>query len=339
MTISSRIVAGLALVLIALLAGCAAPPATAPGTGESTPSLEPVTLGVGFIPNVQFAPIYVGVEKGFFAAEGIDLDLSYGFENDYVKLVGVDEYQFMIGSGDQVILGRAQGLPVRYVLNWYTRFPVVIFSKADRAITAPADLAGKSIGIPGPFGASYVALRGILEAGGLSEQAVQLESIGFTQAAAVSENRVDAATDYAVSGPVVLREAGVAINEIVLDDYLVVPSNGLITNDRTIDERPELVQRMARALQKAIAYTLANPDEAFAIALKTVPEAGGDNEAANRAIFDASLAYWTPRPDQTPGATDAADWQAAAEFMQRIGLVESIVETDSLFTNAFVPSE
>jgi len=336
----SRITQSIVMVLMVsvLLSGCTTLTASVPAVSDAA-RLEPVKLGVGFIPNVQFAPIYVGMEKGFFAEEGIGLELSYGFENDYLKLVGVDEYQFMIGSGDQVVLGRAQGLPVRYVLNWYTRFPVVIFSKAERGITTPADLAGKTIGIPGPFGASYVALRGILEAGGLTEQDVQLESIGFTQAAAISENRVEAATDYAVSGPVILTQAGVPINEIVLDDYLVVPSNGLITNDRTIAERPELVQAMARATQKAIAYTLANPDEAFAIALQVVPEASGDNEAANRAVFDASLRYWTPRPEQTPGATDAADWQAAAEFMQRIGLIEIAVEPESLFTNAFISAE
>lgn len=325
------------LLLAMALVGCTALPVTPPAVSEAAPALEPVRLGVGFIPNVQFAPIYVGMEKGFFVEEGIKLALSYGFENDYLKLVGVDEYQFMIGSGDQVVLGRAQGLPVRYVLNWYTRFPVVIFSKAERNLTTPADLAGKKIGIPGPFGASYVALRGILESAGLTEQDVRLESIGFTQAAAVSEDQVDAAVDYAVSGPVVLTMAGVPVNEIVLDDYLIVPANGLITNDRTIAERPELVQGMARAMHRAIAYTLANPDEAFAIAVHFVPEAGGDNEPANRAVFDASLAYWTPRPGQTPGATDPKDWQAAAEFMQRIGMVGTLVEADALFTNEFVP--
>jgi NitT/TauT family transport system substrate-binding protein len=211
--------------------------------------------------------------------------------------------------------------------------------KPSRAITAPGDLAGKTIGIPGAFGASYVALRGILEAAGLSEQAIKLESIGFTQAAAVSEDKVDAAVDYAVNGPVVLALAGVPTTQIALDDYLVIPANGLVTNESTIAERPDLVQAMVRATQQAIDYTLANPDEAFAIALKAVPEAGGDNEAASRAVFDASLAYWTPREDQTPGATNLADWQAAAAFMQRIGLVDAVVDADTLFTNQFVAGE
>lgn len=331
---------GAMLFMALIFGGCTPAPATTTveiPTGAAP--RETVKLGLGFIPNVQFAPYYVGMQKGFYAEEGIDLELSYGFENDYLKLVGIDEYQFMVGSGDQVVLGRAQGLPVRYVLNWYTKFPVVIFSKVERAITRPADLAGKTIGIPGAFGASYVALRGILEAAGLSEQDIQLESIGFTQAAAVSEDKVDAAVDYAVNGPVVLALEGTPTYQIALDDYLVVPANGLVTNERTIEQRPELVQGMVRATQKAIAYTLANPEEAFAIALQAVPEAGGDNEAASRAVFDASLAYWTPQKGATPGATNVADWQAAAEFMQRIGLVDAVIPADTLFTNQFVANE
>jgi NitT/TauT family transport system substrate-binding protein len=331
----------LPLIMLALgLAACTSAP-TRPVASDETaaPALETVALGLGFIPNVQFAPYYVGIEKGFYRDAGINLELSYGFENDYLKLVGVGEYPFMVGSGDQVVLGRAQGLPVRYVLNWYSRYPVVVFAKADRAITTPADLAGKRVGIPGAFGASYVALRGILEAAGLNEQEIKLESIGFTQAAAVSEDKVDAAVDYAVNGPVVLALAGIPTTQIALDDYLVIPANGIVTNETMIAERPELVQAMVRATQQAIDYTLANPDEAFAIALKSVPEAGGDNESASRAVFDASLAYWTPRKGQTPGATDLADWQAAAEFMQRIGLVDTVVDAGTLFTNQFVTGE
>ncbi|HRA68439.1 MAG TPA: ABC transporter substrate-binding protein, partial [Caldilinea sp.] len=331
MKFRTRTLIFLTLILGLALSACAPLPAQLAASDEpAAPASESVKLGLGFIPSIQFAPYYVGIEKGFFQDAGIELELSYGFENDYLKLVGIDEYQFMVGSGDQVVLGRAQGLPVRYVLNWYTRFPVVIFSKADRAITQPAELADKTVGIPGAFGASYVALRGILEAAGLTEQDIRLESIGFTQAAAVSEDKVDAAVDYAVNGPVVLALAGTPTNQIALDDYLVIPANGLVTNEKTIAERPELVQALVRATQQAIAYTLANPDEAFAIALKAVPEAGGDNEAASRAVFDASLAFWAPRAGQTPGATEEADWQAAAAFMQRIGLVDSVVPADSL---------
>jgi NitT/TauT family transport system substrate-binding protein len=327
--------------LLLLVNGCApvAPiddAATGAATGDPA-ALTPVSLGVGYIPNVQFAVFYVGMEKGFFAEEGIDLTLEYGFENDYLKLVGANQTPFMIGSGDQVVLGRAQGLPVRYVMSWYTQYPVVVFAKTEQGIVEPADLAGKTIGLPGPFGANYVALRGILEVAGLQEQDVQLESIGFTQAAAISENSVDAAVDYAVNGPVVLAQAGIETTQIGLDAYLRIPSNGLVTNETILAEQPALVERMVRALSKSIQYTLDHPDEAFAIALQHVPEAGGDNEAANRAVFAAVLPYWRPQADRKLGETDLAEWQAAAELLQRIGLVETVVAAEELFTNEFLP--
>lgn len=328
----------LAGVLLLVAACNPVTPASSPNsTGATVQGATPVRLGVGFIPNVQFAVYYVGIEKGFYAEEGLDVSLEYGFEDDYLKLVGTDELQFMVGSGDQVVLGRAQGLPVRYVMNWYTQYPVVIFARTTANITQPSDLAGKRIGIPGPFGASYVALRGILEAAQLSESDVKLESIGFAQVVAISENTVDAAVDYGVNGPVVLAQQGVETTQIKLDEYLRIPANGLVTNENTIQENPALVQKMVRATLKAIQYTLDHPDEAFEITLKFVPEAGGDNQTANRAVFDAVLEYWTPLADRAPGATVLEDWQSAAELMQRIGLVDKLVPAEELFTNDFLP--
>ena len=326
---------GLLVAAVIVLAACQ-PVAPAPAAADTAAPIA-VKVGVGFIPNVQFTAFYVAFDQGYFADEGLDVSLEYGFENDYLKLVGVDELQFMIGSGDQVILGRGQGLPVRYVANWYARYPVVLFAKADAGIHTPADLAGKRIGIPGPFGANYVAYRALLEAGGLTEADVTTESIGFTQAAAVSEGAVDAAVDYAVSGPVILTEAGEDIVTMALDDYIAVPANGLVTNERTLTEHPELVRKMAAALLRGIAFSLEHPDEAFAIALATVPEAGGENEAINRAVFDATLEYWRTPAGCRPGATAAADWESAATLMQRIGLVEVVVPAEELFTNDYLP--
>lgn len=322
------------LFIFMMLSGCQM---VAPNASSTAPTgLTPVKLGVGYIPNVQFSVYYVGISKGFYKDEGLDVSLDYGFENDYLKLVGTNESQFMVGSGDQVVLGRAQGLPVRYVMNWYTQYPVVIFAKTAAGITQPADLKGKTIGIPGPFGASYVALRGILEAASLAESDIKLESIGFTQAAAVNEDKVDAAVDYGANGPVVLGLSGIETTQIKLDQYLRIPANGLVTNETTIQENPELVQKMVRATLKSIQYTLEHPDEAFSIALATVPEAGGENERANRAVFDAVLNDWKPLADRAHGATTAEEWQSAADLMLRIGLIDQAVAVEELYSNDFV---
>ena len=326
--------------IVIVLAACApvAPVASEPQTADA-PTLESISLGVGFIPSVQFATFYVAIDKGFYADAGLDVSIDYGFENDYLLLTATDEIQFMVGSGDQVILGRGQGLPVRYVMNWYTQYPVVIFAEETAGIATPQDLVGKRIGIPGPFGASYVAFRAILEAAGLDESDVTLESIGFTQAAAIQQGLVDAAVDYSVNGPIVLAMEGIDTVEIRMDDFLSMPANGLVTNEVTQAQRPELVAAMVQASLAGVAYTLENPDEAFEIALKFVPEAGGDNRAINRAIFDAVLESWRTQDGYRPGETRLADWEEATAFMARIGLVDVAPDPATLFSNDFLGND
>ncbi|MDH7487112.1 MAG: ABC transporter substrate-binding protein [Anaerolineae bacterium] len=328
------------IVALALLLTVACAPPT-PAPVEPTPPvarLTPVTLAMGYIPSVQFAPFYVALEKGYFAEEGLEVTFRYGFETDLLKLVATDELPFMIGSGEEVILGRAQGLPVTYVMRWYRRFPVVVFALKGKGLDSPQALEGKRVGIPGLFGASYVGWKALVYAAGLDESRITLESIGFTQAAAVSEGRVDAALDYSVSGPVQLPLAGKQVDVIYIADIIDLPSNGIITNEKTIAERPELVQALVRAALRGLRDTLADPDDAFRISLKHVPEAGGENEAVSRAIFDEVLHLWRTGEGEQLGASDPQVWAEAARFMREMGLVEKEVPLEELFTNRFIPN-
>jgi NitT/TauT family transport system substrate-binding protein len=342
------------LVVAGLLAGCVAtpaPPAThAPSTetvpiAESTSSqalpsatqrpLVPIELAMGYIPSVQFAPFYVALERGYFKEAGLDVVFRYGFESDLLKLVGTNQLPFMIGSGEEVILGRSQGLPVRYVMRWYRKFPVVLFAKAAKGIESPLDLVGKSVGIPGLYGASYVGWQALVYASGLDPARVNLQSIGFAQASAVSEDRVDAALDYIVNGPVQLQQAGQEVTILPVYDYIDLPSNGIITNDQTIKERPDLVRGLVSAVTRGLADTLADPDSAFEISIAAVPEAGGPQIKASRAVFDASLKLWQAEVGEL-GRSDPATWVKAASFMKEMGLIQTEVNAGDLYTNDFI---
>lgn len=326
------------LVMGMLLAACY--PATqgsqglAPIAARPSGELRKITLAMGYIPSVQFAPFYVAQEKGYFKDAGLDVTFRYGFESDLLKLVGTNELPFMIGSGEEVILGRSQGLPVRYVMRWYRKFPVVLFAKASAGITSPADLVGKKVGVPGLFGASYVGWQALVFANGLDPAKITLQSIGFTQATAVNQDQVDAALDYAVNGPVQLRLEGKEVTVLPVADYIDLPSNGIITNEKTIKEQPELVQALVTATLHGLTDTLNDPDQAFQISLRAVPEAGGDNARVSRAIFDESLKLWQSDA-ATLGMSDPAVWDRAAKFMRQMGLIQIDVVPAELFTNEF----
>src|SRR5258708_18207351 len=142
-------------------------PATAAATSQA---LTPLTLFLGYIPNVQFAPVYVAVDRGYFKAAGVDVKLEHSYdETDGLTRIGTNQLQFGLVSGEQGILARAKGAPVVYVFRWYQRFPVVIVVPADSSIAKPEDLAGKIVGVPAKYGASHVGLRALLHAAKLKE--------------------------------------------------------------------------------------------------------------------------------------------------------------------------
>lgn len=299
----------------------------------SAAGLRRIVLGMGFIPNVQFAPFYVADAKGYFAQEGLEIEFNYGMEVDLLKLIGTQKLQFAIGSGDQVILARAQDLPAVYVANFYRKFPVNVMSLAENNIVAPQDLEGKRVGIPCLCGASYVGWQALAYATGIDSDQVDLQVIGFTQASAVERGLVDAAVDYIVNGPVQLRLAGHEVNEIAISEYIDLVSNGIITNEQTIQKEPELVQGMVRAFLRGLRDTLENPEEVLEITFQYVPEAGGENKEQTEAVLRASIKLWQ---GEGLGMSKRENWVSSQDFMHDVGLIDRKTAVDNLFTNEFV---
>ena len=300
---------------------------------EPAPKLAHIRLPMGFVANVQFAPWYVAMERGYLADEGIEVEFDYSWETDGVRLVGAGELPFAIASGDQVLLARAQGLPVVAIAAWWQRFPVAVLALEESGIREPLDLAGRKVGIPETFGASYIGWRALAAASGLEQEDVQLEVIGYTQLANLTENRVDAAVVYANNEPIQLAQAGYDVVLMPVSDYTTLVSNGLISNEKTLKEQPELARAFVRAFLRGLSDTLDDPDAAFEICRKYV-EGLGENEAQQRAVLEASLPYWQ---GTVLGRSDLNAWRSTVDIMVDAGLLSEPMDAEPAFTNDYLP--
>jgi NitT/TauT family transport system substrate-binding protein len=316
------------LLALFLLAACS--PA---GSQTATQSLTKVSLPMGYIPNIQFAPFYVALDKGYYRDAGFDVEFDYAFETDGVALVGANKLPFALVSGEQVLLGRSQGLPIVYVMGWYEQYPIVVISRPELNIKAPADLKGKKIGLPGFFGANYVGLRALLRVGGLGEKDVNLEAIGFTQVEAYSAKQQDIVVGYVANEPIQLTEKGYAFDAMRVSDYAQLASNGIITNEDMIKNNPEQVRAFIAATLKGIKDTVNNPAEAYEISKKYIPNLTDADAATQKKILAASIEQWNTK---NPGYSDPASWGNMQAVLLDMGLITTPLDLKSAFSNDFI---
>ncbi len=333
MTRSFRFLA-ISLALLTLIAALVLAPAMRVASDQA---LTPQTLFLGYVPNVQFAPVYVALERGYFKDGGIDLKLENSFdETDGVTRIATDKLQFGLISGEQVLLARAQGAPVVYVFRWYQRFPVGVVVPANSTIMKPEDLAGHVVGVPGKFGASYIGFQALLNAVKLKESDLKdVKAIGFDTAPVVCSGQVEASVVYVANEPGQIESKCFKVRVIKISDYANIVSNGLVTNEATIKDKPDLVRAMNSALARGLADTLADPKAAYAISLKYVPNLAAD-DPVQYAVLTNSLDLW--KADRL-GYSDPAAWKLTLDTLQAMGLITGQLDFNKAFSNDYLPPQ
>jgi len=307
------------------------------GNSQSTNDaggLTHIRLPMGFIPNIQYAPFYAAVEKGYFRDAGIEIEFDYKFETVGFALVGAGELPFAVVSGEQVLLARAQGLPVVYVAAWYQQFPVSIVAKSELGVVVPQDLKGRKIGLPGLFGANYVGLRAVLFEAGMSESDVTLDAVGFNQVELMATDQQNIIVGYAANEPIQLRAQGIAVTELRVADYVQLASNGILASEKIIAENPELVRAFVGAFLKGLADTIANPDEAFTLSESHIPNFANLDSDVQKQVLEISIEQWQA---ERLGYSDPQAWENMQNVLLDMGLITEKMDLNKAFTNEFIP--
>jgi NitT/TauT family transport system substrate-binding protein len=302
-----------------------APPSAAASEATDSPESSPttpttvtkLTVGLGYIPSVQFAQFYLAKQAGYYRDAGLDVTFENKIDPDLIRLVGQGSIDIGIADGTSVIPAVQQGIPVRYVTAIYGQFPNIVFAKASGPIKTAADLKGKKIGTPGKFGSSWIMLQALLQSADLTTADVDIQLYpDFGQAAALQQGAVDAATGFDNNEPIVLGLAGTPTTVLTVDSIVPLPGNGLIAGVDTLAKKHDALVAFVEATLRAMADITADPEMGVTASAAVVPDLGKD-KPTQLAILNATIDAWSS--DYTManglGAIDLAAWGQTVTFM------------------------
>jgi NitT/TauT family transport system substrate-binding protein len=244
-------------------------------------------------------PIQIGNLKGFFQAEGVDVEMVYADNTVGVAAVANGDVEFMT-QADTAVLGQLQGLPLKAIAWTAVRPPYVIVTQP--AIRTPADLIGKTLGVSQIGTTPYISIGNALRVLGVDPTQVNFRNAGSDQARLTS--LVAGQVDGAFFAPPVHVQAEAAGGRVlfITSDYVEYLVSGLATRESTLAARPEMVKKVLRGVLKSIAFIKANREETID---REVPFQELDR-AAVAAAYDILVKIY---PDNGEASEDAMQRQ------------------------------
>lgn len=310
------------LAAAALIAGCGGDDSS--DGGGSGADAKPVTVTVGTLPTANSAPMYLGMEKGFFKKEKITIKPQVG-EGGAVLIPQLvsGSSQFAFVGVIPAITAVAKKVPIKIVTSsddaaatpekdWQT----LVVAKGS-PIKSVKDLPGKTIAVNAVRGLAEVVIKRSLEKQGVDPDSVKLLEVPFPDMpGALQAKRVNAALLTEPFLSAVLAEGGTQIDAPSVETLPNFPNGVYVTSDKYIAENEGVVDRFARAMNKSLSYAQSHPDEVRAI----IPTYTQIPKAAAAKI---RLPPFDPELDKKGIATEA-------ELTKKFGIIDEVPSNSDL---------
>ena len=282
-------------------------------SGASSQGASDVTIGLTYIPNIQFAPVYVADSQGLYNDAGVTATIRHhGSDEGLFTALLAGQENVVIASGDEAAVAASQGMDLVSIGQYYATYPGSVIVPASSSITSLADLAGKNIGIPGEYGSSYYAT--------------------------LAAGQVDAVVGFTNNDAVQMRLAGIDIREIPLDGAstpLVAAS--IITTREWAQAHPDQARAVVSATTQAMNAIAADPQVAIDVTAKWDTTLSDETSlAAANAVLAATVPLWLGDDAHADGVQDLATWSSMVSFLNSIGVLEGELDPNAIMTNDYV---
>ncbi|MGY1708707.1 ABC transporter substrate-binding protein [Geodermatophilus sp. SYSU D00758] len=241
------------------------------GGGTEAGGTQEVTVGV--IPIVDVAPVYLGVDQGFFEECGLTVNLESG-QGGAAIVPGVvsGEFEFGFSNVTSLLLAADQGLPLQVVANGVAStgeqgndFGAVV-TRPDSGIQGPADLAGRTVAVNTLNNIGTTTVNESVRQAGGDPSTIEYVELAFPDmGAALQQGNVDAiwVVEPFLASATAAGNVPVAYNFVDTADDLTVAT--YFTSDQYAQENPEAVECFSSAMEEALQYAQENPDAVRAI--------------------------------------------------------------------------
>ncbi len=330
----ARFVPGIfaALAFIGLVGGGALPPATAWAAEKVQFQFDWVFYG-------KFAGYFAARDKGFYKAVGLDVTLDRGYGTAATS-VAAGKHDYGIDGMSSVVIARSKNIPVKMVSVWHERGMYTLFMLKSSGIRTPKDLEGKTIGVA----AGDVNHRSFA----VFSKAVGLKKWEWVFLRPAAKNpsllakKVDAIGTFTTVGiplRIQAKKMGDGIVEFLWSDFGVrLPTDGIVTHDKTIAEKPGQIRRFLSATLEGNAWAIEHPKEAVDIFQKSRPDA---RRSLTAAFWDLSSRFqvWGSLKEHGLGHFDRGVMEYTRKAIIEAYQLKNPPALDDIYTAEFLPKE
>jgi NitT/TauT family transport system substrate-binding protein len=301
--------------------------------------LTPVSLRLDWVTGDYHAPFFVGVEKGYYKDEGLDVSIEPGNGSATVaQAIGNGNGTFGFVDGATMMNLVSKGLNVKAVMGIYQTSPLAIVFDVKRGIQKPKDLEGKKIGVTNGE-APLILLPAFFKAAGVDPAKVTLvNGSAATKSAILLSGRVDATADFGFARIPQVGELGMTAAQFKYASYGVnVPGNCIIARVDYLKSHPDIVRKFVHATAKAFDWTVGHPAEAVDILIKANPGIKIPRDVSIKVLLlSLDLLHTDATKGQPIGLMSPDDWRRAEDLLAQYQGLKKLGDVDSYMTNEFV---
>jgi NitT/TauT family transport system substrate-binding protein len=286
----------------------------------------------------SYAPIYLGVEKGFFSKRGVNLNPlqgkgSVGTANTVGN--GSDDFGYLdMGAVARLV---DKGLPIKCVAQIRQSTTMALLSLAKNNIKKPPDLIGHSVSYT-PGDSNSLLFPAFLKATGIKLEQLKVEGIDSSiYLKALVAGQIDVIMGYMDTEGFVLENQGEQINAMMFPDYGVsVVQNCVVTSNNMIQEKPDLVKRVVAGAVESYTYGESHVDEAVALSHKLFPVI--DEKLTRKQLAFLPTVFGDSVKKGKPiGWVEPEVWVKTLALLHEYAGIQNTNRSD-YYTNDFVPT-